>query len=114
MVDKNKTCECARAVSWDTALKFSPQPSAMTSPDRLVPMVLRCARFESSANIGSRILYKKYDLSNVKFFQKNGLFQPEMIVRPFFCVKDAKNTGLLILDSLKQKKLIFNFVVNRN
>ena len=77
-------------------------------------MVLRCARFESSANIGSRILYKKYDLSNVKFFQKNGLFQPEMIVRPFFCVKDAKNTGLLVLDSLKQKKLIFNFVVNRN
>ena len=35
IVDKNKTCECARAVSWDTALKFSPQPSAMTSPDRL-------------------------------------------------------------------------------
>ena len=35
MVDKNKTCECARAVSWDTVLKFSPQPSAMTSPDRL-------------------------------------------------------------------------------
>ena len=36
MVDKNKMCECARAVSWDTALKFSPQPSAMTSPDRPV------------------------------------------------------------------------------
>ena len=25
-----------------------------------------------------------------------------------------KNTGLLIFNSLKQKKLIFNFVVNRN
>ena len=34
-VDKNKTCECAGAVSWDTALKFYPQSSAMTSPDRL-------------------------------------------------------------------------------
>ena len=44
MVDKNKTCECARAVSWDTALKFSPQPSAMTSPDRLV--VIYDARFQ--------------------------------------------------------------------
>ena len=30
--------------------------------------------------------------------------------RTFF----AKNRGLLILNSLKQKKLIFNFFVNRN
>ena len=37
-----------------------------------------------------------------------------MILRPFFCFKDTKNTGLLIFNSLKQKKLIFNFVVNRN
>ena len=47
-------------------------------------------------------------------FQKNGLFHPEVILRPLFCFKDTKNTGLLIFNSLKQKKLIFNFVVNRN
>ena len=34
-----------------------------------------------------------------------------MILRPLFCFKDTKNTGLLIFNSLKQKKLIFNFVV---
>ena len=60
------------------------------------------------------MLYKKYDLSNVKIFQKNSLFHPEMILRPLFCFKDTKNTGLLIFNSLKQKKLIFNFFVNRN
>ena len=37
-----------------------------------------------------------------------------MILRPLFCFKQKKNTGLLIFNSLKQKKLIFNFVVNRN
>ena len=37
-----------------------------------------------------------------------------MILRPLFCFKDTKNTGLLIFNSLKQKKLIFNFVVNRS
>ena len=37
-----------------------------------------------------------------------------MILRPLFFFKDTKNTGLLIFNSLKQKKLIFNFVVNRN
>ena len=39
-----------------------------------------------------------------------------MILRPVFCFKDTKKyrTGLLIFNSLKQKKLIFNFVVNRN
>ena len=56
----------------------------------------------------------KYDLLNVKSFQKNSLFHPEMILRPLFCFKDTKNTGLLIFNSLKQKKLIFNFFVNRN
>ena len=29
-------------------------------------------------------------------------------------LKGTKNTGLLIFNSLKQKKLIFNFFVNRN
>ena len=42
-------------------------------------------------NIRSEILYKKYDLS-----------------------KDTKNTSWLIFNFLKQKKLIFNFFVNRN
>ena len=37
-----------------------------------------------------------------------------MILRPLFCFKDTKNTGLLIFNSLKQKKLIFNLFVNRS
>ena len=56
----------------------------------------------------------KYDLSNVKNFQKNSLSDPEMILRPLFCFKVRKNTSLLIFNSLKKKKLIFNFFVNRN
>ena len=56
----------------------------------------------------------KYDLLNVKFFQKNSLFHPKMILRPLFCFKVRKNTGLLIINSLKQKKLIFNLFFNRN
>ena len=35
-----------------------------------------------------------------------------MILRPLFCFKDTKNTGLLMFNSLKQKEIIF--VVNRN
>ena len=50
----------------------------------------------------------KHDLLNVKIFQKNSLFNPEMILRPLFCFKNTKNTGLSISNSLKQKKLIFN------
>ena len=37
-----------------------------------------------------------------------------MILRPLFCFKDKKNTGLVIFNSLKQNKLIFNFFLNRN
>ena len=37
-----------------------------------------------------------------------------MILRPLFCFKDTKDIGLLIFNSLKQNKLIVNFVVNRN
>ena len=37
-----------------------------------------------------------------------------MILRLLFCFEDTNNTGLLIFNSLKQKKLIFNFLVNRN
>ena len=57
-----------------------------------------------------------YELSNVKIFQKNSSFHPEMIRRPliYFDTKIQKNTGWLIFNFLKQKKLIFNFFVNRN
>ena len=37
-----------------------------------------------------------------------------MILGPLFCFKDTKNTGLLTFNSLKQKKLISNFFVDRN
>ena len=57
------------------------------------------------------LTYKKYDLSNVKIFQKNSLFHPEMTGRPLFWFKDTKNTGSLIFNVLKQTKLSF---VNRN
>ena len=50
----------------------------------------------------------------LKFFFKKIGFHPEMILRPLFCFKDTKNTVLLIFNSLKQKKLIFNFFVNRS
>ena len=46
----------------------------------------------------------KYDPLNVKIFQRNSLFHPEMILRPLFCFKVRKNTGLLIFNSLKQTK----------
>ena len=36
-----------------------------------------------------------------------------MIRRPLFCFKDTKNSGQLIFNFLKPKKLIFNFFVNR-
>ena len=45
----------------------------------------------------------------LKIFKKIASFYPEMILRPLFCFEDTKNTGLLIFNSLKQKKLIFNF-----
>ena len=50
----------------------------------------------------------------LKFFETNGLFHPEMILRPLFCFEDTKNTGLFIFNSLKQNQLIANFFVNHN
>ena len=47
----------------------------------------------------------------LKFFKTIISFYPEMILRPLFCFEDTKNTGLLIFNSLKQKKLIFNFLL---
>ena len=37
-----------------------------------------------------------------------------MILRSLFFFKDRNNTGLVIFNSSKQKKLIFNFFINRN
>ena len=50
----------------------------------------------------------------LKFFKRIASVYPEMILRPLFCFEDTKNTDLLIFNSLKQKKSIFNFLVNRN
>ena len=50
----------------------------------------------------------------LKFFKGIISSYPEIILRPLFRFKDTKNTGLLTFNSLKQKKLIFNFVVNPN
>ena len=48
----------------------------------------------------------------IKMFQNNSLFHPEMILRPLFCFKETKKkTGLLVFNSLKQRKLIFNFLL---
>ena len=47
----------------------------------------------------------------IKMFQNNSLFHPEMILRPLFCFKETKKTGLLIFNSLKQRKLIFTFLL---
>ena len=49
----------------------------------------------------------------LKFFRRIA-FHPEMILTPLFCFKDTKNTRSWTFNSLKQKKLIFNFFVNRN
>ena len=47
----------------------------------------------------------------LKFFTRITSFYPEMILRPLFCFEDTKYTGLLIFNSLKQNKLIFNFLL---
>ena len=49
----------------------------------------------------------------LKFFRRIA-FHPKIILRPLFYFKATKNTGSLTLNSLKQKKLVFNFFVNRN
>ena len=48
------------------------------------------------------------------FFQKNSFILSLVIVRPLFCFESTKNAGLLIFNSLKQNKLIFNLLANRN
>ena len=56
---------------------------------RIIQRITRLTRIIRT----SGILYKKYNLSNVKIFQKNSLLHPEMILRPLFCFTDTKNTG---------------------
>ena len=50
----------------------------------------------------------------LKFFKKNSFSLSRDDRKTLFCFEDAQNTGLLLSNSLKQKKLIFNFFVNRN
>ena len=49
----------------------------------------------------------------LNFFKRITSFYLELILRPLFCFEDTKNTGLLRFNFLKQKKLIFNYFVNR-
>ena len=48
----------------------------------------------------------------LKFFKRMTSLYPEMILRPLLCFEATKNTGLSIFSSLKQKKLIFNFLLS--
>ena len=74
----------------------------------------RGGRYERVDCIKNWILYKKYDLSYVKIFQKNSFIFSRGDSKSYFALKVKKNARLLIFNSLKQKKLIFNFLVNRN
>ena len=49
----------------------------------------------------------------LKFFKRIAYLIPRWSEDLYFALK-IKNTGLVIFDSLKQKKLIFNFFFNRN
>ena len=49
----------------------------------------------------------EYDLSNIKTYQRNNLFHPEMILRPL-------NTGLLIFYSLKERKSSLTLLLTRH
>ena len=65
------------------------------------------------------ILEMKYFIKSMiyqmlKFFKKNSFSLSRDDPKTFFCFEDTKNTGLLIFNSLKQKKFIFNFFVNHN
>ena len=50
----------------------------------------------------------------LKFFKRIAYFIPRWSEDLYFDLKIQKNTGWLIFNFLKQKKLIFNFFVNRN
>ena len=74
------------------SLELGIRVSAFAFSQRLFlnwPLTFLCVN-----NIRGAILYKKYDPSNVKTFQKNSLFHPEMIRRPLFWFKDTKKYRL--------------------
>ena len=50
----------------------------------------------------------------LKFFKRIAYFIPRWSKDLYCSFEDRKKSGLLIFNSLKQKKLIFNFFVNRN
>ena len=50
----------------------------------------------------------------LKFFKRIAYFIPRWSEDLYFELKIQKNTGSLIFNFLKQKKLVFNFFVNRN
>ena len=64
------------------------------------------AIFYSLAALVHKILFCHSKVKFISSRQWNILY--------LFCYEDTKNTGVLISNSLKQKKLIFNFFVNRN
>ena len=78
--------------------------------------------FKLTTDISMRkiILKMEYSINSMiyqmlNFFKRITSFYLHMILRPKFCLEaDTKNTGLLIFKSLKQKKLLFTFFVNRN
>ena len=57
-------------------------------------------------------IYNIYQMLN--FFKRIASFIPRWSYDLYFALKIQKSTGLLILNSLKHKKLIFTFLVNRN
>ena len=84
----------------------------------LLLLVHKDSVFKLTIDISVRkmILKMEYFINSMiyqmlKFFKGIISFHPKMILRHF---SFKKNTGLLIFNSLKQKKLIFNFFVNRN
>ena len=50
----------------------------------------------------------------LKFFKRIAYFIPRWSKDLYCSFEDRTKSGLLIFNSLKQKKLIFNFFVNRN
>ena len=83
----------------------------------------RCKRWQTSrfiVNISMRkmILEVGYSKSMIyeilKIFRRITFFIPRWSYDIYFAWKIQKNTGLLILNSLKQRNNIFNFIVNRN
>ena len=50
----------------------------------------------------------------LKFFKRIAYFFPRWPEDLYFDLKIQKNTGQLIFNFLNQKKLIYNFFVNRN